>query len=154
MHNARLRVLQKVCALQQMKCMSPCNKVWAKICTTHESMHIRAKPLALSHNPSQLLARTCRCIHVMFARSLRAIQCCILTTPLGAGRGCEYELACMSREAPRFLALELNPVSFSTIAAYSFVFVVWGCDQICLWWYSLPPQRWPRIAVKGIYRHN
>ena len=40
------------------------------------------------------------------------------------------ELTCMSREAPRFLALER--VSFSTTAAYSFVFAVWGCDQICL----------------------
>ena len=36
----------------------------------------------------------------------------------------------MSREAPRFLALE--PESFSTTAAYSFVSSVWGCDQICL----------------------
>ena len=44
--------------------------------------------------------------------------------PLGAGRGREHELACKSREVPRFLALE--PVRFSTTAAYSFVFAVWG----------------------------
>ena len=58
----------------------------------------------------------------------------IMPAPKGAGRGREYEsmheLACMSREAPRFLALE--PVSFSTTATYSFVLAVWGCDQICL----------------------
>ena len=39
----------------------------------------------------------------------------------------KYELACMSREAPRFLALEL---SFSTTAAYSFVFAGWGAIKV------------------------
>ena len=34
------------------------------------------------------------------------------------------ELVCKSREVPRFLGLE--PASFSTTAAYSFVFAVWG----------------------------
>ena len=76
---------------------------------------------------------------------------------LGAGRGREherYELACKSREVPRFLALE--PVGFSTTAAYSFVFAVWGAIRFASLYekYLLVPQRWRRIAVKGIYRHN
>ena len=37
------------------------------------------------------------------------------------------KLACMSREAPCFLASE--PVSLSTTAAYPFVFAAWGYDQ-------------------------
>ena len=35
-----------------------------------------------------------------------------------------FMLSCKSRKVPRFLALE--PVGFSTTAAYSFVFAVWG----------------------------
>ena len=41
---------------------------------------------------------------------------------LGVVASMKYELTCMSCEATRFLALE--PVSFSTTAAYSFVFAV------------------------------
>ena len=53
----------------------------------------------------------------------------LATTPsaLCAGRGREYEnmsSSCKSREVPRFLALE--PVSFSTTAAYLLVFADWG----------------------------
>ena len=69
----------------------------------------------------------------MRARSTNLILAITPSDFLGAGRDREYEvyikyeLACMSREATRFLALE--PVSFSTTAAYSFVFAVWGYDQ-------------------------
>ena len=91
--------------------------------------HIRAKPSALSQNQSRLLARMRRCIRVILRA--RLAQLISYSRPclahLGAGRGSEYEfrkyeLACMSREAPRFLALK--PVSLSTTAAYSFVFAV------------------------------
>ena len=55
--------------------------------------------------------------------------------------------------------LSFRAERFLTTAAYSFVFIVWGCDRVCLsmrtiCWCSPPPQRWPRIAVKGVYRHN
>ena len=72
----------------------------------------------------------------------------VLHSVLGAGRGCEYEikyeLMCMSREALQFLALE--PVSFSTTAAYSFVFAVWGCDQIG---FSIR-----KLSAGALYRHK
>ena len=65
--------------------------------------------------------------------------------------------ACISREAPRFLALA------SKFFDNSSLLVRFRClgvrsnlplytKTIC--WCPLQPQRWPRIAVKGIYRHN
>ena len=41
-----------------------------------------------------------------------------------------YKLACMSREAPRFFFRASK--FFDNSIAYSFVFTVWECDQICL----------------------
>ena len=66
------------------------------------------------------------------------------------------ELACTSREAPRFLTLEPG---FSATAAYSFVFADRVRSNLPLYLRSTclrspPPPRRPRIAVKGISRHN
>ena len=61
----------------------------------------------------------------------------------------------MSHEAPRFLALE--PVSFSTTAAYSFVFAVWRCNQTCLSMWDLSAGALylrPRIAIEVIHRQT
>ena len=49
-------------------------------------------------------------------------------TPLGAGRGREYENMSSRASHVKYHArlLALEPVSFSTTAAYSFAFTVWG----------------------------
>ena len=70
--------------------------------------HIRAKPSALSQNPSQLLARMRRCVRVIL--STRA-QLTSYSRPspapkaLGVVASSKSYLACTSREATRFLAL-------------------------------------------------
>ena len=87
--------------------------------------------------------------------SARVVCTYIQISCLGAGRG--RELACKSREVLRFLALE--PVRFrQQQLTRSFSLSGVRSDlplytkNIC--WCSLPQQRWPRIAVKGVYRHN
>ena len=66
-------------------------------------------------------------------------------------------LSCTSREAPRFLALGQQVFDNSSLLIRFRCLGVRSklplyTKTIC--WCSLPPQRWPRIAVKGIYRHN
>ena len=64
-----------------------------------------------------------------------------------------------ARHVKHHVLLSLEPISFSTTAAYSFIFAFWGAIIFPLYvrpffWFSQYPQRWPRIAVKGIYCHN
>ena len=67
------------------------------------------------------------------------------------------ELACMSREAPRFLALDRNSfdnssllVRFRCLRVRSNLPLYLRSTCLC----SPSPQRRPRIAVKGISRNN
>ena len=71
--------------------MQSVTSYYYNICYT-QIKHIRAKPSALSQNPSQLLARMRKYVRV------------ILSKALGVVASSSY-LACTSREAPRFLAL-------------------------------------------------
>ena len=83
---------------------------------------------------------------------------CTRPAPVQAlGVVASMKVACISREAPRFLTLA------SKFFDNSSLLVRFRClgvrsnlplymKTIC--WCPLPPQRWPRIAVKGIYRHN
>ena len=70
------------------------------------------------------------------------------------------ELACKSHvfEA-QLMLLSLEPESFSATAAYTcslslFRGVIDLYENYLLARCSPPPQTWPRIAVKSIYRHN
>ena len=84
------------------------------------------KSIASTRNTIHAYARVAQCSVLYFV----CTNFILATTPSTFRRWVwSRELACMSREAPRFLALEL---SFSTTAVYSFVFAVWGCDQTCL----------------------
>ena len=134
-----------------------------KLCATIIK-HIRAKPSALSQNLSQLLARRRWCIRAILSTRARGCNFILATTPsacTGAGRGREYyEYESRVHLTWSTTLLSLASKFFDNSSLYSFVFAVWGCDQICLsirktiCWCPLLPQRWPRIAVKGIYRHN
>ena len=99
----------------------------------HRRRAVRAFAHARSH-PAHTCVPPFNIIHA----HARVAQCIVLyvliscsrprPAPLGAGCGREY--VNMSSRAShvkyRFLAYNLEPVSFSTTAAYSSVFAVWG----------------------------
>ena len=91
---------------------------------TCKTLGVVTKPISIASTHAQMHPRNI--IHAR-ARLARNTNFILAITPstflaLGVVASIKYELACMSCEAPRFLALE--PVSFSTTEAYSFVFAV------------------------------
>ena len=83
---------------------------------SHKSIKHRVQNPRRVTNPKMQLVRMRGYAHVTYnyVAHLRLIASVELASKI------LRELACTSREAPRFLALE--PESFSTTAAYSFVF--------------------------------
>ena len=73
-------------------------------------------------------------------------------------RELERELACMSCEAPRFLALDRVFDNSSLLVRFRCLRVRSNLPlyvrSTCLCSRSQSPQRWPRIAVKGISLNN
>ena len=103
----------------------------------------QCKTLGVSQNHSQSLVRMRRGVTRVF---------------IACGRG--RSLINYSESMHVTMLLSLEPASFSTTAAYSFVFRCMGVRSslplyvrsTCLC--SPSPQRRPMIAVKGISRHN
>ena len=125
-------------------------------CNAWIKSRTECKTFAVSQNPILALRRYVHACLVARGRgrslSTAWARVRVLVYYIRVARLCE--LTCASCEAPCFLALK--PVSFSTTAAYLFVFAIWVCNDICLsmCWCSPLPQRWPRISVKGVYWHK
>ena len=126
---------------------------------TCKTLGVVTKPMSIASTHAQMPPRNIIHARARIARNINFILAIMPSTFLGAGRGreYEYELACMSREAPRLLASE--PVSFRQQQLTRSFSLSEGAINLPLYtkticWCSQLPHRWPRIAVKGIYSHN
>ena len=126
---------------------------------TCKTLGVVTKPMSIASTHAQMHPHNIIHARARIARNINFILAITPSTFLGAGRGreYEYELACMSREAPRFLASE--PVSFRQQQLTRSFSLSEGAINLPLYtkticWCSQLPHRWPRIAVKGIYSHN
>ena len=87
---------------------------------TCKTLGVVTKPKSIASTHAQMHPR-----NIIHARAQYSASCILATTPSALkalGVVASIKLACTSHVAPRFLTLE--PVSFSTTAAYSFVFAV------------------------------